>query len=417
MVRLLDNKLKVLIAITLIVFIATVAIFSNHLIKQRKPSGADATTASPILTTPSTTTGETTGTTTETTVPETTETTTEETTTVLTTPAPSAHHFSHIIIFLDVQRLVFFHTTEEGVAVPEISLRISSGRVAGTTPITPPDKPFILSGYSASQLLFTKAAHYVWVRYATHVYGDIFIHSQPYDYQKDAQGNALPLDRSLFSKWGYNRLGKYTASNGCIRLSLRDSLFVSQNVHRGMPCYIFASSKGFNLPEAPENPPANLSTRWDPTDMDPMNPYRQREANNMAWKYRPVGQTIQVMVNEQPVAENGIKNRGNLPAGTKYRFKTAPVTSQPGLFDVKVIVTYSDESAEEVSVKINVTDSAVTTTTAEPTTTTVSTTAAPTTTAGPTTTTTPTTTTAAATTSDTTTTTVATTPEDTTAAE
>ena len=69
----------------------------------------------------------------------------------------------------------------------------------------------------------------MWVRYATHVNNDIFIHSQPYDHQVDANGKTLPLDKSLFSKWGYNRLGKNTASNGC-QVVLHVFEYVTQNI-------------------------------------------------------------------------------------------------------------------------------------------------------------------------------------------
>lgn len=384
MTRVLNTKVKILLVVTIVVLITTVVLYSCHLLKEgtTPESQPSSTTTENVMTTPLTTESTTTSTTTEETTTEPTEEATTTTTTTapktsLTTAPPRSHHFSHLVIFLDVQRAVFFHTPENGEAIPEVSLRISTGLVAGSTPVTPPDKPFVLSGYRANQLLFTKASKWVWVRYATHVAGDIFIHSQPYDHQVDANGNTMPLDKSLFSKWGYNRLGKNTASNGCIRLSLRDAQYLSQNIHRGMPCYIFASSKGYKLPEAEALPPANLNSRWDPTDTDPMSPYVQRAENNLAWKYKPAGQTIDVMLDEKPVAIHGIKNLTSMPGDTSYKFKIEPITSVIGLFDAKVIVTYSDKSAEEVNVKINVIDPNAPTTTTTTTTTTPTTTEPP----------------------------------------
>ncbi len=352
--KVFNRRLKILFTVTAALLIMTVGLYAVNYIKQGIEITSTTTTVpDESLTTPPTTTEETT---TEETTTE--ETTTTETTTEEPTTTKVVHHFSHLTIFLDVQRAVFFHTNEAGEAIPEVSLRVSTGLKKGSTPVTPPNKPFILSGYRANQLLFTKAETWVWVRYATHVTGDIFIHSQPYDHQKDSDGKTVPLDRSLASKWGYNRLGKYTASNGCIRMSLRDAQYLSQNIHRGMPCYIFASSKGYDLPEAPALPPANLSNRWDPTDPDPLNPYVHREQKSMAWKYVPKSQKIEVMMKEQPSAADGILNGKKLPKGTTFHFAWKPDTRAAGVFHTRVIVTYPDGSVEQVQTKIHVIDPA-----------------------------------------------------------
>ncbi len=384
MTGLFNRRLKILFAIAVTLLVVTITLYAINYLKPNTEFESITTTSLDVLLTTPTSTETTTTEMTTTTEETTTEETTTEPTTELTTPVPTKHHFSHLVIFLDVQRAVFFHTNANGEVIPEVSLRVSTGRVKGSTPVTPPDKPFILSGYRANQLLFTKAETWVWVRYATHVSGDIFIHSQPYDHETDANGKTLPLDKSLASKWGYNRLGSKTASNGCIRLSLRDAQYLSQNIHRGMPCYIFQSSQGYNLPEAPENPPANLSNRWDPTDPDPLNPYVHRAENSMAWKYKPVGQDIKVLLNEQVSAVSGVQNSAKLPSGTTYSFTAKIDTKAPGVIYTKVIITYPDKSAEQVSIKVHVLDPATTTTTMPTTTTEPPTTAPP-----PTTTTVP----------------------------
>lgn len=233
-------------------------------------------------------------------------------------------------------------------------MRVSTGAGDLKTPTTPADKPFILSGYTARLLLFTKSRPIVWVRYATHVSGDIFFHSQPYDHFVDPDGKDVPLDKSLFNLAGYRSLGRNTISHGCIRLSMRDAIYLANNVHKGMPVYVFESSKGYEIPEAESLPPVDLNTRWDPTDMDPASPYRQREKNNMAWRYKPAGAQPMTPAGKLPPASECIGNKDQLPPGTSYRYLYTPDISSPVLRTVFIVVTYPDGSYEEVRTKIHV---------------------------------------------------------------
>lgn len=273
-----------------------------------------------------------------------------------TTEPPVVHHYSHIIVFLDVQRVVMYHTTEDGEAIPEKVFRCSTGARAGTTPITPPDRPFIISGYASPLLLFTKARVYVWVRYATHVDGDIFFHSQPYDYVEDPDGKVVPVDFNTANIVGYNILGERTVSNGCIRLSLRDAKFVANNVHPKMPVYIFESSKGYEIPEAEPLPPANLNSRWDPTDEDPACHYRQRDADNLAWKYRPKKQRITTTIDVLPDPVEAIDNMDAMPAGTRVVYDYTPDVSVATLRTAFIRVIYPDDSYDRLRIKIEVID-------------------------------------------------------------
>lgn len=347
MKRLFERKALVLLIISVIFMTATLGSFSCHRNVTPPTDAPESRSTAPALTSPTTTTTASPTTTTVTT----TETTTTETT---TTEAEIKHHFSHLIVFLDLQRAVFFHTPEGGTPVAEVSLRVSTGAGQLKTPTTPADKPHILSGYTAKLLLFTKSRPIVWVRYATHVTGDIFFHSQPYDYFVDPDGKDVPLDKSLFNLAGYRSLGHNTISHGCIRLAMRDAIYLANTVYKGMPVYIFESSKGYDIPEAESLPPVDLNTRWDPTDMDPANPYRQREKNNMAWRNSPKGAQPMTPAGKLPAAADCIGNKDQLPAGTSYRYLYTPDVSAPVLRTVLIVVTYPDGSYEEVRTKINV---------------------------------------------------------------
>ena len=348
MKRLLERKALVLFIISVIFMMSAVFAFSCRRNVTPPTQGLETNSTAPVLTSPpSTTTTSTTASTTTTT----TETTTTETT---TTEAEIQHHFSHMIVFLDIQRAVFFHTPENGDPIAEVSLRISTGAGNLKTPTTPADKPHILSGYTARLLLFTKSRPIVWVRYATHVSGDIFFHSQPYDHFVDPDGKDVPLDKSLFNLAGYRSLGNNTISHGCIRLAMRDAIYLANTIYKGMPVYVFQSSKGYDIPAAESLPPVDLNTRWDPTDMDPANPYRQREKNNMAWRYKPTGAQPMTPAGKLPAAADCIGNKDQLPAGTSYRYLYTPDVSAPVLRTVFIVVTYPDGSYEEVRTKINV---------------------------------------------------------------
>ena len=333
-----------LLVLTVLFMATAITVFSCRRSMRPPTDGLDLTMTSSSTTTSSLST--------ETTTTTTTETTTSETT---TTEPEIVYHYSHMIVFLDIQRVVFFHTPEHEPPVAEVSLRISTGKKKGTTPTTPKDKPFILSGYTPRQLLFTKDGN-VWVRHATHVSGDIFFHSQPYTYYQDADGKAVPLDKSRFNLAGYRQLGISTTSNGCIRLSIRDAIFIQENIHKGMPVYIFDSSKDYDIPDAPENPSPFLGNGWDPTDMDPANPYRQREKNNMAWKFKPIGIQPYTLVGQLIDPAEIIGNKDALPAGTTYRYLHVPDVSVPVQRTVFVLVVYPDGSFEEIRTRIRVVD-------------------------------------------------------------
>ncbi|MEE6682634.1 Rib/alpha-like domain-containing protein [Limosilactobacillus reuteri] len=75
-------------------------------------------------------------------------------------------------------------------------------------------------------------------------------------------------------------------------------------------------------------------------------------------KYTPEGQGVNTKTGVVPDPADGIKNKSDLPAGTKYTWKTTPDTTTSGNKPAVIVVTYPDGSKDEVPTVVHVTNPA-----------------------------------------------------------
>ena len=75
-----------------------------------------------------------------------------------------------------------------------------------------------------------------------------------------------------------------------------------------------------------------------------------------AEKYAPVGQEVTVEKGGTPEASEGIQNKDDLPTGTTYKWKQPVNTTAPGTQKGTVVITYPDQSTDEVEVDVQIKD-------------------------------------------------------------
>lgn len=107
----------------------------------------------------------------------------------------------------------------------------------------------------------------VWGQYATRVVGGILFHSVYY-YEN---GNPATLATKEFNKLGS------AASHGCIRLSVVDAKWIYDKCAVGTTVIIYDDKKSPGPLGKPEAIKLPTSVRWDPTDPNKDNPYKDKQ--------------------------------------------------------------------------------------------------------------------------------------------
>jgi len=111
----------------------------------------------------------------------------------------------------------------------------------------------------------------VYGQYATRIVGSILFHSVPYEKM---------YDKSSLEYLEYDKLGE-TASAGCVRLKVSDAKWIYDNCKKGTKVEFYASSNPGPLgkPEVQKISDKEQVRNWDPTDIDPENPWLNTNEN------------------------------------------------------------------------------------------------------------------------------------------
>ena len=106
----------------------------------------------------------------------------------------------------------------------------------------------------------------VYGQYSTRIVGSILFHSVPY-YSRNK--NDLEWQE-------YNKLGT-KASAGCVRLTVRDSKWIYDNIEVGTIVKIYDGQipNGITKPSTQKIPVDSPNKGWDPTDPDKNNPWKK----------------------------------------------------------------------------------------------------------------------------------------------
>lgn len=130
--------------------------------------------------------------------------------------------------------------------------------------------------------------------------------------------------------------------NGAVVTSVDTSKL---NAHETTENSQVLSPVGIVTAEGYELTDGKLSTTATPTDAD---------------KYTPEGQDVNTKTGVVPNPAEGIKNKSDLPDGTKYTWEKTPDVTKPGESTGVIVVTYPDGSKDEVTVKVIVNTNNVT---------------------------------------------------------
>lgn len=145
----------------------------------------------------------------------------------------------------------------EGTLTPVKEMVCSCGKEGSDTP----EGTFKTSNYYE----WRKMVDNTYGRYAVRFHGQILFHSVPY-----IEESPDTLEWEEFNKLGQN------ASLGCVRLSVKDAKWIYDNCKQGTTVVVYSGNEkvgGLEKPVAVKIDVNSPYRVWDPTDMDPYNPW------------------------------------------------------------------------------------------------------------------------------------------------
>lgn len=217
--------------------------------------GGETPTDTDSTETPGVTSGSTTTPTNEATPDQTTDKPTKKPTTSTPTSTPEPEKPKYILYVNRRENVVTVYTVDkDGKAdKPVKAMLCSTGRNNGT-----PTGTFAIS----ERYIWRPLNGGVYGQYACRFNGGILFHSVPY----------VTKNKDALKPGAYNKLGNQ-ASDGCVRLAVADCKWIYDNCVRGTKVVVYDSSD-----PGPLGKPGGIlipdNAGWDPTDPDPLNPWR-----------------------------------------------------------------------------------------------------------------------------------------------
>jgi len=264
-----------------------------------------------------------------------------------------------ILLFLLACMLIFSRKEADAKEKSELPYLIKVNRACNTVTIyekdekgkyTVPVKAMVCSVGTGTRTLtgsFSTKEKYrwkllngnVWGQYATRIVGGILFHSVYY------YGNCDP---STLATKEYNKLGT-AASQGCIRLTVADAKWIYDNCPIGTQVIIYDDKNNPGPLGKPEPITLPLNVRWDPTDPNEKNPYKNKMpkitgAKNITVNY---GEKVDLKSGVKAVSSLGADITAKLQIEGDIDYKT------PGKY--KITYTVTDNLNREAKKTITVT--------------------------------------------------------------
>lgn len=220
-------------------------------------------------------------------------------------------------------------------SVPIKAMACSTGKNVGDTPL---GNGAITDKYTFHPMVDGTYGQYA-VRYMD---GGILFHSVPYYTQNK---NDLETDQ-------FNLLGS-VASLGCVRLNVRDALWIYENCPKGTEVIVYddATNPGpLGKPDTIKIPTNSQYAGWDPTDPDPSNPWSQYKAT--------INGASDVTVNagdsfDPRAGVTAIDTCGN-DITDKIKLHGSLDTGIPGTYSITYTVKDAIDSEDSVTITITV---------------------------------------------------------------